>query len=92
MPQGDGFHSWCIPSQSLALLSLTGLLGYSAWIGKPVTKNAVLVDILEALGAVLYVKTNVPQALVVRSFLGSRIRLSMFRSGPRRTIIYLEGR
>ncbi|KAF5359680.1 hypothetical protein D9756_002870 [Leucocoprinus leucothites] len=37
--------------------------GYVAWIDKPATKNAVIADILESLGAVLYVKTNVPQTL-----------------------------
>ncbi|KAF8221180.1 amidase [Tricholoma matsutake] len=39
-------------------------LGYVAWIGKYAERNAVLVDILEALGAVLFVKTNVPQSLM----------------------------
>lgn len=44
------------------------MTGYVAWIGKYAERNAVLVDILEALGAVLFVKTNVPQSLMVHSF------------------------
>ncbi|KAG6860169.1 hypothetical protein C0995_014841 [Termitomyces sp. Mi166 len=39
-------------------------IGYVSWIGQYAERNAVLVDILEALGAVLYVKTNVPQTLM----------------------------
>jgi len=41
-------------------------IGYVSWIGEYSAKNSVLVDILEASGAVLYVKTNVPQTLMVR--------------------------
>jgi amidase len=40
-------------------------LGYVSWIGKYATRNAVLVDILEEAGAILFVKTNVPQTLMV---------------------------
>jgi amidase len=43
------------------------MTGYVSWIGKPAQSNAVLVDVLEAAGAVLYVKTNVPQTLMVRN-------------------------
>ncbi|KAF9482262.1 general amidase [Pholiota conissans] len=39
-------------------------MGYVSWAFKPATKNAVLADILEANGAVLYVKTNIPQTLM----------------------------
>jgi amidase len=41
-------------------------LGYVSWVGKFAEKNSVLVDILESLGAVPFVKTNVPQTLMVR--------------------------
>lgn len=41
------------------------MAGYVAWIGQYAERNAVLVDILETLGAVLFVKTNVPQTLMV---------------------------
>lgn len=40
--------------------------GYVSWVGKFAEKNSVLVDILESLGAVPFVKTNVPQTLMVR--------------------------
>ncbi|KAH9474405.1 Acetamidase [Psilocybe cubensis] len=43
---------------------LESTLGYVSWIGKFADRNAVLADILEACGAVLYVKTNVPQTLM----------------------------
>ncbi|PPR00101.1 hypothetical protein CVT24_008959 [Panaeolus cyanescens] len=39
-------------------------MGYVSWIGREVTKNSVLADILEQAGAVLYVKTNIPQTLM----------------------------
>ncbi|KAF5350631.1 hypothetical protein D9756_008560 [Leucocoprinus leucothites] len=48
----------------ICIKGIESTMGYVAWIGKPVTKNAVLTDILESLGAVLYVKTNVPQTLM----------------------------
>ncbi|KAF7339266.1 Amidase domain-containing protein [Mycena sanguinolenta] len=37
---------------------------YISWIGKVADKNSVLVDILESLGAVPFVKTNLPQTLM----------------------------
>ena len=40
-------------------------VGYVSWIGRYASKNSVLADILESLGAVLYVKTNIPQTLMV---------------------------
>jgi amidase len=49
-------------------ISMEGLettMGYVSWIGKYAEKNAVLVDILEAAGAVPFVRTNIPQ---VRSY------------------------
>lgn len=39
-------------------------IGYVSWIGRYASKSSVLVDIFESLGAVLYVKTNVPQTLM----------------------------
>ncbi|CAL3966490.1 unnamed protein product [Diplocarpon coronariae] len=38
-------------------------IGIASLAGKPATENSLLVDILLALGAVLYCKTNVPQTL-----------------------------
>lgn len=39
-------------------------MGYVGWIDQPAEKNAALVDILLAQGAVAYVRTNVPQTLM----------------------------
>ncbi|KAG6868648.1 hypothetical protein C0993_012692, partial [Termitomyces sp. T159_Od127] len=39
-------------------------VGYASRVGQYAERNAVLVDVLEALGAVLYVKTNIPQTLM----------------------------
>ncbi|KAG6880003.1 hypothetical protein C0992_008210 [Termitomyces sp. T32_za158] len=39
-------------------------VGYASWVGQYAERNAVVVDVLEALGAVLYVKTNIPQTLM----------------------------
>ncbi|KAF8639141.1 hypothetical protein AX17_001631 [Amanita inopinata Kibby_2008] len=39
-------------------------MGYASWVGRFADKNALLADILESQGAVLYVKTNLPQTLV----------------------------
>ena len=38
------------------------------WVGltnKPATSNSSIVQLLESMGAVLYVKTNIPQSLMV---------------------------
>ena len=40
-------------------------IGFVSWIGKKATQNSTLVDVLLDLGAVLYVKTNIPQTLLV---------------------------
>lgn len=42
------------------------LLGYVGWIGKYSELDASLVEILVAQGAVPFVRTNVPQTLMVR--------------------------
>ncbi|KDQ31042.1 hypothetical protein PLEOSDRAFT_1092424 [Pleurotus ostreatus PC15] len=39
-------------------------MGYVSWLGKYATKNSVLVDVLLELGAVPFVKTNIPQTLM----------------------------
>jgi amidase len=40
-------------------------VGFVSWVNKPVQSNSVLVDLLLSLGAVLYVKTNVPTAMMM---------------------------
>lgn len=54
------------PRRSGCEMITTSLPGYVSWIGEVANSDAVLVDILKALGAVPYVKTNVPQTLMVR--------------------------
>ncbi|KAI9738313.1 MAG: hypothetical protein M1834_008811 [Cirrosporium novae-zelandiae] len=39
-------------------------IGYTSFIDRPAAENSPLVDILLNLGAVLYVKTNIPQTLM----------------------------
>lgn len=40
-------------------------MGYVAWLGKYEDSNSTLVDLLLKAGAVFYVKTSVPQSLMV---------------------------
>lgn len=40
-------------------------VGFVSWCNKPAQQNSVLVDLLQSLGAVLYVKTNVPTAMMM---------------------------
>lgn len=40
-------------------------VGFVSWVNQPATYNTVLVDILKSAGAVLYVKTNVPTAMMI---------------------------
>ena len=49
----------------ICIKGLETTMGYVSWIGKYTEKNAVLVDILEECGAVPFVRTNVPQTLMV---------------------------
>jgi Asp-tRNA(Asn)/Glu-tRNA(Gln) amidotransferase A subunit family amidase len=45
------------------------VLGYVANIGDFATKDCVIVEILYELGAVPFVRTNVPQTLMVSNFM-----------------------
>jgi amidase len=70
-------------------------LGYASWVGNYAERNAVLVDILESLGAVLFVKTNVPQTLMVSahgSFFALFIYLIRFRQQWGETYNHVFGR
>lgn len=40
-------------------------MGYVGWIGNVSDRNAVMADLLLQQGAVLYVRTNVPQSLML---------------------------
>ncbi|KAF8904721.1 amidase signature domain-containing protein [Gymnopilus junonius] len=48
----------------ISIQGLESTMGYVSWIGQYAAKNSVLADVLEACGAVLYVKTNIPQTLM----------------------------
>lgn len=41
--------------------------GWVGLVGKPAASSSSIVRLLESMGAVLYVKTNIPQSLMVRS-------------------------
>ncbi|KAJ3998567.1 amidase signature domain-containing protein [Lentinula boryana] len=43
---------------------LESCMGYVSWVGIFADKNSVLTDILENAGAVIFVKTNIPQTLM----------------------------
>lgn len=43
-------------------------IGYVSFMGKKSTINSPIVEILLDLGAVIYVKTNIPQTLMVRKY------------------------
>jgi amidase len=40
-------------------------MGYISWLGKYETEDSVLVKLLRQAGAVFYVKTSVPQTLMI---------------------------
>ncbi|KAG6888252.1 hypothetical protein C0995_009453 [Termitomyces sp. Mi166 len=48
----------------VSIKGIESTMGYASWVGHYAERNAVLADVLVALGAVLYVKTNVPQTLM----------------------------
>ncbi|GLB39786.1 putative general amidase [Lyophyllum shimeji] len=48
----------------VSIKGIESTMGYVSWIGKSAERNSVLVDALESLGAVLCVKTNIPQTLM----------------------------
>ncbi|KAH9987890.1 general amidase [Russula vinacea] len=48
----------------ISIEGLETIMGYVSWIGKVAKRNASLTEILIECGAVLYVRTNVPQTLM----------------------------
>ncbi|PFH51152.1 hypothetical protein AMATHDRAFT_143192 [Amanita thiersii Skay4041] len=48
----------------VSVKGIESTMGYVSWIGQYAERNSVLADILEEQGAVLYVKTNIPQTLM----------------------------
>ncbi|EXJ70781.1 uncharacterized protein A1O5_05771 [Cladophialophora psammophila CBS 110553] len=49
---------------SINVAGIDSTIGMAAFAFKPVKKNSVIVDMLLSLGAVMYVKTNVPQSMM----------------------------
>jgi hypothetical protein len=52
-------------SLTLFMQGLETSMGYVAWLGKYEEENSILVDLLLKAGAVFYVKTSVPQSLML---------------------------
>jgi hypothetical protein len=52
-------------SLTLFVQGLETSMGYVAWLGKYEEENSILVDLLLKAGAVFYVKTSVPQSLML---------------------------
>ncbi|KAF7347635.1 Amidase domain-containing protein [Mycena venus] len=48
----------------ISIKGIESTMGYVSWVGQFAEKNSVLVDILESLGAVPFVKTNICQTLM----------------------------
>ena len=68
-------------------------LGYVAWIGSKAEKDSVLVETLYGLGAVPFVRTNVPQTLMAR--IGGfvwQISIDIIFSGGKHTTMCSEER
>ena len=87
----------------LCIKGLETTMGYVTWIGKYSEHDAVLVEILYELGAVPFVRTNVPQTLIVSVNFEAPLHCatdesiySIFSyyaySGERHTIMSLEER
>jgi len=69
------------------------IIGYVSWIGQYAEKNAVLVDILIECGAVPFVRTNIPQTLMVSALLRRvLVMVKSISSGQRPSIMSLVGR
>jgi hypothetical protein len=69
-------------------MHLGAVSGYVSWIGKVAERNASLTEILIESGAVLYVRTNVPQTLMVRFTFSSEffpVFLTLIFSGRKPT-------
>ncbi|KAK4989766.1 hypothetical protein LTR66_006968 [Elasticomyces elasticus] len=47
------------------IIGTDSTVGFAHWVNKPATHNSALVDQLQDAGAVFYVKTNVPTAMMI---------------------------
>lgn len=53
-------------------------VGYVSWANDLATSNSCLVDVLISLGAVVYVKTNVPTAMMIAESVNNLFGRSVF--------------
>jgi len=58
-------YYYSFASKSHNLQGVETSMGYVAWLGKYETDESVLTELLRKAGAVFYVKTSVPQSLMV---------------------------
>lgn len=81
---------------SVCVKGLDSTIGYVSLVDKPAENNTPMVDLLYEAGAVLFVKTNVPQAMLVSharrwcqtvQTIGSRM-LSFFQTADSHNNIY----
>ncbi|CCM03703.1 uncharacterized protein FIBRA_05849 [Fibroporia radiculosa] len=78
---------------------LETIMGYAGWIGRYAQSDCVLVQLLYECGAVPFVRTNVPQTLMVRAEITTSRRhfkphltfSTPLRSGARRSIMCSVG-
>jgi len=63
---------------------LETIMGYAGWIGRYADSDCVLVEILYEQGAVPFVRTNVPQTLVVRVLLAFARNICRYTGAPNR--------
>ena len=77
---------------SFKLKGYEATLGYVSWVGKSkATSNSALVDLFLDLGAIVYVKTNIPQTLMACAGVMKYEILLTFSRPLIRTIMYLGG-
>lgn len=53
-------------SDNVVQVNISSELGYVGWIGNIADRDCVIVEILRECGANIFVRTNVPQTLIVR--------------------------
>ena len=61
-------------------------LGYVGRAGKPASSNALLVDVLQRLGAIVLAKTNLPQSILVQEadrYVSGRVLMLTSGAKPR---------
>ena len=84
-------YHWFVDGRRRCVPSDTQFPGYTSLVGNYAEQNSVLADILESQGAVLYVKTNLPQTIMVCHYpLHEKRRIYTICSGQKHITIFLE--